>query len=270
MTFEADQLELLIEEYLACRLTGEPLTSFERAMGEDANLREAVELQREIDRELRSAFVPTVVPSVESVAREARQALDAAPPDASKPSLKLAGEPAQVSTAARSPLRRWTWFALAAALVLAAAGVYRGLLGPEDFRLVPPDQLYSFLQNGGWKPAQVCNTPQEFAALVKGRLGQGLVPDVAKAASSGIALLGWGYEDDYNGSPLSKKTMMLLTTVENDRVLVLIDQKKNRRDLHVRRGSTLHVIERDAGSLVLYEITPRTDAKVLDLLTVPR
>lgn len=264
MRYGADELEMLIEEYLGGTLSGEACASFERAMGEDAEIAEAVALQRELDGALRKAFVPPRVPEVEHVAQAARDAMGSANEQPTSPNLKLVGE--GVAAEQRTDSQRWKWMAIAAAVLLTAAGVYRGLLGGDDFRLVPPDQLYAFLQNEGWRPAQVCNTPNEFAALVKKRLGEGLLPDMAGAATSGVALLGWGYEDDYNGSPLSKKTMMLLTTVHDERVLVLIDQKKNRRDLPVRPGSTLNVIERTVGSLVVYEVTPAKDARVLPLL----
>jgi hypothetical protein len=152
-------------------------------------------------------------------------------------------------------------------VLLSAAGIFRALVGVQEPRLIPPDQLYTVLQNTGWTPAQVCNTPNEFAALVKDKLGQALLPDPA-AATSGIALLGWGYEDDYNGSPLSKSTMMLLTTVGEDRVLVLIDRKKHRRHLQPRPGSPLRIFEEAKGNLVLYEITPSSAPRVLPHLSI--
>lgn len=265
MRYGADELEMLIEEYLGGTLSGEARASFERAMSEDAEIAEAVALQRALDGALRRAFVPPCVPSVEHVARAAREAIGSGSVQASTPKLTLVGE--GVAAKQRPDTRRWKWMAIAAAVILTSAGVFRGLMGGEDFKLLTPDQMYLSLQNDGWKPAQVCNTPVEFAALVKKRLGAGLLPDMAGAATSGVALLGWGYEDDYNGSPLSKKTMMLLTTVNQERVLVLIDQKKNRRKLEARPESPLQVHEQVIGSLVVYEVTAATKPSVLPLLS---
>lgn len=270
MKYSADELEMLVEEYLAGRLAGDSLAAFEHAIREHREIAETVALQREVDGLLRSAFVPPHVPARNELIESARQTSSSNRDSTSPSGLKIVGTEESEIPPRRSLKHRWTWMAIAAAVMLTAAGVFRSLLGGDDFRLVPPDQLYAFLQNSGWKPAQVCNTPNEFAALVKSRLGEGLLPDMAAAASNGVALLGWGYENDYDGSPLSKKTMMLLTNVQGERVLVLIDQKQNRRDLHVRAGSTLNIIEREKGSLIVYEVTPAKEARVLPLLKSER
>lgn len=265
MRYSADELEMMIESYLAGTLDAQARMSFEHAMSQEAEIREAVALQRELDRSLRTAFVPPRTPNADEVIRAAKELTGPTAEPAKEQSLKLAGE--GIAPVPKLHTRRWMWMAIAAAVLLTAAGVFRGVLGGQDFKLVPPDQMYSFLQNGGWKPAQVCNTPTEFAKLVRRRLGQGLIPDMAGAAAGGVALLGWGYEDDYNGSPLSKNTMMLLTTVRGERVLVLIDQKKNRRDLRVRAGSSLQIHEQEIGSLIVYEVTPASTPTVIPLLS---
>ncbi len=264
MRYAADELELLMEEYLAGRLSGESLRSFEQALRDDAELARTLESQRELDAALRAAFVSPPPPAMTEVLDAPRRI---GRPIIDPPALRLAdGSEGQGPSHPRLTTR-WKWIAVAAALLLTAAGVFRAIVGVEEPRLIPPDQLYTILQNMGWTPAQVCNTPDEFAALVKNKLGQALLPD-PEAATSGIALLGWGYEDDYNGSPLSKNTMMLLTTVGEDRVLVLIDQRKNRRDLQPRPGSTLRIFEEIKGNLVLYEITPSTTPRVLPRLSI--
>lgn len=267
MRYAADELELLMEEYLAGRLSGDTLRSFEQAVSGDAELALLLESQREVDAALRAAFVAPSAPA-EAEVRDAAQRLvrPTVDPPAS-PALRLAGRSEGHGPSHPRPATRWRWFAVAAAILLSAAGIFRVLVGVEEPRLIPPDELYAVLQNMGWTPAQVCNTPNEFAALVKEKLGQALLPDPA-TATSGIALLGWGYEDDYNGSPLSKSTMMLLTTVGEDRVLVLIDQRKNRRDLRPRPGSTLRIFEELKGNLVVYEITPLSAPRVLRRLSI--
>jgi hypothetical protein len=267
MRYAPDELELLMEEYLAGRLDGETLRSFEQALRDDAELAQTLESQRKLDAALRAAFVAPSAPS-EAEVRDAAQRIARPTVDPpAPPTLRLAGRPEDQSPSPPRPATRWRWIAVAAAVLLSAAGIYRSIVGVEEPRLIPPDQLYAVLQNMGWTPAQVCNTPNEFAALVKDRLGQALLPDPA-AATSGIALLGWGYEDDYNGSPLSKSTMMLLTTVGDDRVLVLIDRKKHRRDLQPRPGSPLRIFEEVKGNLVLYEITPSGAPRVLPHLSI--
>lgn len=239
MTHPPDTHDARLSAYLDGALAPAEREAFERDMAADPALRDAVQAQRDIEDSIRRLFP----------VREA--ALPAWP------------EP---KTSAR-PLRRWVWYAAAAAVLLTAAvAINRYVAGANpDFKLIAPDTLYAVLQNKGWQPEVVCTTNAQFAALVEKRLGAALIASPA----AGVSLIGWGYGESYNGSPLSPKTVMLLTDVDQKHVLVLMDRESNDRTISVRPERGLRLFRRTVDGFVLYEITPLDEPRVIPLIQRP-
>jgi hypothetical protein len=236
-----DELELRIEGFLRGELGPEEMQLFQRELDHNPELRDQVQQQRRIDGWLRRAFEPMTVPL------PAPRALAFKPGGA-------------------RPLRRLWWYGAAAAILLAGAGVFVRFVNNRfaDPR-ISPDSLYNRLVMRGFQPTTVCTTEKEFAAFVRQRFGQAL----SAAAAPAVEILGWGYGDQYDGSPLSPKALILLARVEGQPVTVLIDRVSADRELTVPEHSPLHLFKRTMGRLVVYEITPADAPRVLDSLFIP-
>jgi hypothetical protein len=257
----------LIEQFIDGTLTGEELAFMEQCIENDAQVREQIELQSRIDDSLRR------ICTVEKIAMPAipadREQHDATPaPIPFRDPQTIASDLQQIaqssSSRAESPWKRWGILAMAAALLLTFAGLYRSYWDAKvpDFRIMEPVAMYDRLVGMGFTPAVVCKTEPEFARLVREKLGSTLVA----TATPGIEVLGWGYQDDYDGSPISPKTMMLLTRVDGTNVLVLMDEESRDRTLRVPEGSSMKIFRREIGPLVTYEVTPLAEPRVLPTL----
>lgn len=278
--------ELRIEAFLAGAFSAAERAEFETEMRADPALAEAVAAQADLDTSLRAIYTPPAVvpplPEIDVGGRSrsvptdgGRAEIPAAPtPIDAHPSLKLVGGDADAPLGRRDPATqqpataRWARLAIAAILVLGVGiGVRLYVGSPMPEGIVPPASLYSRLVKTGWNPAVVCKDDAEFIALVEKQLGQGLS---AAAATPAVQLVGWGYQNDYDGSPISPKTMMLLTRVDGEPVLVLIDALKNDRSINVDKASGLKLFRRTYGDLVVYELTPLDRERVLPSLSVPK
>ena len=74
--------------------------------------------------------------------------------------------------------------------------------------------------------------------------------------------MGWAY-----ANTLSPETMVLLTRVGDDPVLIFVDRAENRHDPVGCPG--LNIFERSLDQLVLYEVTPRKAPGVLSCFFNP-
>jgi anti-sigma factor RsiW len=245
-----------VDLYIDGLLSGDELAAFERELAGSESLRRQLESQDRIDTGLKAlyAYDPTrvemlVAPSV--IGRvDSRSAAPTAPP---------------ASATKAGSLARLRWYGLAAAVCLAAAGIwatYVNLTTPSFEKFLGPAEVYAMVD----KPEFVCKNDQEFADAVEKRLGQPLV----LAAAPGIEALGWAYGDDYNGKIVGAKTMVLINRVGDQKVLVFMDRKRDDRTIAVPAGSGLNLHRREIGSLVVYEVTPLPKAEVIDHLYDPR
>jgi hypothetical protein len=276
MTFRPpspEAMDELLERFIDGTLNGEELAFVEDRIEKDPAIRDQLELQSRIDDSLRRMCtiekipmpaIPADIPSVihNDVPMEPPAPIPFRDPHAtvSEPKQGLQRSSAWTGT----PWKRWGILAMAAALLLTFAGLYRGYWDAKvpDFRLMEPVAMYDRLVRTGFTPAVICKTEPEFARLVREKLGSALVA----TATPGIEVLGWGYQDDYDGSPISPRTMMLLTRVEGTNVLVLMDETSRDRDLEVPEGSAMRIFRREIGPLVTYEVTPLDQPRVLQTL----
>lgn len=281
MPWDGDAASLLLERYIDGDLEGDELAQMEVRLLADPALRAQIDLQSRIDSSLKRTHDALTIPMPAipiDLARElaGSPAISDRADIAPTPTTTATPTPTPTTSATdddyapvpiRFPLKRWVTYAAAAAILLAAAGLFRAYWDARvpDFRLMEPIAMYDKLVATGFQPAVICKTEPEFARLVKEKLGIALIA----SATPGIEILGWGYQDDYDGSPISPKTMMLLTRVEGREVLILLDHASRDRTLKAPPGSNKAIFRREVGPLITYEITPFAEPRVLPTLREP-
>lgn len=267
-----------IDLYLDGLLTGDELSAFERDLAASPELRAQIEAQSRIDAGIRELFAydPSRAVLPESVAPGASQAgrnpapvarigpettpeLVAHPP--AGPRLHSGRDGRAVGATMH---RRLRVYAVAAVVLLSLAAswvAYINITTPRFDNLLSPDAVYAMVE----KPEFVCRDDAEFAAAIDKRLGQPLV----LAASPGVTALGWAYGDDYSGKIVGPRTMVLINRVDEVKVLVFMDRLRDDRPLSVRADGGLNLFRREAGALVLYELTPLEKPRVIEHLVPP-
>jgi hypothetical protein len=231
-----ERLELLAA-YVDGTLPAPEREAFERSIHEDTELRAEFELQQRINQSLGRLFGEE--PFAEATTLPATLPMTRAKPAGS--------------------FRIVKWTSLAAALMLAFIGAW--YLTRPDPLLLPPQAVYEQMRRVDFHPVWKCKDDQEFVQTVQKRLGEGLLIH----DTDGIKVVGWAYGGTYSGYPISKDSMILITKVDQDNVLVFIDRASADRTLKVPKGSGLHLFRELVGGLVLYEVTPRNQAVVLPI-----
>lgn len=245
-----------LDAYLDGQLDATGRERFEQRLQLDPALQAELELQRSIDEALRCGFQP---PSPQPIL----QAL----------SRRASGAGMLRFPATQRWFRRPWGVAVAASIVVALVGVNWYVwttlphgLGPSPRR--PPIQLVS-LEDGyqreikkGFRPLWLCETDHQFASSIFRSLGQGLLISIPPA---GIKPMGLSYCPS-----LSKDTMILLAEVESRPVVVFIDRLSADGRPTLPGDSGLRLFRREIGTLVLYEVTPLSEPRVLDLFYDPQ
>ncbi len=231
----------MVDPYLDGMLSTEDAASFEARLREDAVLRGEVEAQGAIDAVLRERFA--VPEGVESAAGTA---------------VAASGHTGGVgSPARRSVLARIGWVRIAAVFVVAMLGVYLYYLRSYPASVIEtesPIAAYQSIVRGGFRPYEVCTDDAEFAKYTQRYLGQAL----GVKPFQGLALIGW----DNRHNVMSLETDSLLATVDGTQVVVFMDHDSNARSMP-KTGEGLHVFKRTVGGIVLVEVSPLAEAKVL-------
>lgn len=242
-----DAAEAAMTSYLDGTMPAGARESFEGSIAADPELRSRVDAQRAIDASVKRLFPVQKVELPAGVLEG--DAGDAIP-------IREAGT--------KKPSRKVLYYAAAAVLLLGSAFFVNRAVqhANPDFKLMGADSLYNVLVLKGWKPEVVCTTDEAFARFVDLKLGEAVIA----VPASGVAILGWGYSSGYEGTPISPDTVMLLATVDDQRVLVLMDREKVDRTVKVKKETGLNVFRREVGSLVTYEVTPLAEARVIPLL----
>jgi hypothetical protein len=232
-----------LDAYVAGRLAPDQQAAFEKRLSEDASLRAEVELRRKVRASLARLF----------------------------PYPEQAGAASVRDTATlRFSVRRVLRIAgiAAATVMLAAAGyIAHLLLRPVGPKIRSPESLYTQYEQAGWKPAWVCHTDQEFVDAVARFLGARGTGILISLQTPGIEVLGWSFADQgRDGTPLSERTLALLTRVEGRPVLVLMDLLERDRTIRVRQRD-LHLYRREVDGFVLYEVSPLAEPRVIPKAT---
>lgn len=226
-----------IDAYLDGMMTDAERAAFEARLEQDAELRRVVEFQRQVDQSL------------------VRQ-LPYQPP---------APAPIAISSARRVSWKRLGWIGAIAAVIVLSVITALYIARPSGTKFRAPDLVYRDFESKGWKPSWVCKDDREFAEMVDFYLHSAVVVPLS---TPGVDLMGWSFADQWDkgrplGTPLSQQTLALLTKVDGRNVLVLMDRESSDRKLDVPKRSGLHLFRRTVNGLVLYEVSPLSEPRVL-------
>lgn len=280
MTTDAGQSpEELLELYLDGLLDDGARVAFEARLAEDPDLREAVGSQRELDGRIHRLFR---VPADTNVDRMLEPFLtpsasprgDAHPEVPSREGLSLPSVRRQLSPAAGRRAGPSLWRLVAALAAAVAMSVWAGLQVYEFTRPAAPRTptyvvgpkrsmltVYHEEIQKGFKPEWVCRNDKEFRESFSGRFGQALAfADLPKD----VCPQGLSYENI-----LSTFTMHLLVRVDDRAVVVFADKLDRDEPQELPPDSGLHLHRRLIGNLVLYEISPFPEPRVVPFFFDP-
>lgn len=238
MTPPGNDISAQLERYLDGQLSGPDLDAFERRLRADPALRAQVQLQHRLDSTLQTLCAPP-------------EGLALACPTASAAGAPTTGSPL---------VRRRRAVALAASLLLAATALLfiSRAVGWPAFGL---EKLYRHEVAGGLTPDWICETDEQMAAYLTEKFGQGML---VASARPGVELIGWS-----RAPIITHYTGVLLTRVDGEPTIVLVDRLVHDRGLTLPPLSPLHIFRREVGTLVVYEITPDDAPRVIPLFSPP-
>lgn len=272
-----------LDAFVDGQLHGEQRTAFEARIEREAALGEAHRCQRAIDASLRRLFPqPTIAGQADRVLERAMAQL---PPEtvpaehnghatleraAAAASIALRDRAHPSEKRRREPLLRG-WLAIAAMITLlvglpSALWLWRDafISRPDPYsnaQAIALDDLYRQQVAKGFNPEWVCKDQQEFASYFAGRLGQ---PLMIHDATAGAAMLGLSYTGG-----VTKASMGMLGTADGKDVLVVVDQAANDGKVQMNHPDGLKLFRRKVGSLMLYEVTPLDQPRLLEMFYQP-
>lgn len=237
----------LVDAYLDGTLSPGDHAAFEARLASDDSLRAELDLARGIEASLKRSHIPTALHAPE-ITRQTG-------------SLKLS---APGSGWFR---RRWMIAAAAAIVLLSAAGYFLYDHFDTGFRRYDAGKFYALAAEHNFAPDWVCQNDEEFKHTTRSNVGQEML--VRQDSPRKIQLVGWAYSKTYGGTPLGPKTIMLFANADGAPVVVLVDRLSNDAKVRSKSDPSLHLFRRELGSVVLYEITPRSAPEVLDQFYIP-
>jgi hypothetical protein len=160
------------------------------------------------------------------------------------------------------PISRRATLMLAAAACLVIGGVVLAIAlgGSESPWATKARELYRSIEAAGFKPDEVCTTPEQFAKWTKSNIGETLTP---KLGVPGLELVGWNKA--YTFSPY---TGVLIARVDGRGVIVLLDRAADTEGESVRDlGNGLKAFFTKLGSVGAVEVTPLDAPRVTPTIT---
>jgi hypothetical protein len=255
-----------LESYLDGQLTGEMRARFEDEIARDPSLRAEIARQRTIDESLNRAFA--VTGSAESILGS----LIATSPAAHAGNGRAhATQPA----AQRAAGARWIRprLAIAAAIVFLVCGPVALYFAWDSFReataptivvnpkkVQPLDTLYKQEVKDGFNCDWQCKTNNEFGAYFASTFGE---PLMMKDPPQQVAPVGLKY-----AGGITPNTISYMARVNDQPVMVFTDKQVADKG-QALSDPNLHIFKRTIGPLVLYEVTPLDEPKLLDLFYKP-
>ena len=233
-----------LDAYLDDMLSASERARVAREISASSELQAEVELQGRIDESLRRSFSPAAVPE-ELLAK-----------------LRGSTVPDRNSSLLRRRPLILAVTSLAAMLVWGVLG-WQYLAGrskvPHYNPNAPLATIYETQLANGFRPKWVCDNDREFASTFLTRQGQGLLLRDMPEGSKMVGLT-------YCGG-ISRYTTTMLARVGDVPVMVFVDRIS--ADTHPSLPPdehTLHLFRKELGSLVLYELTPHEQPRVMDYL----
>lgn len=256
----------LLDAYLDGMLSGDQLARFERALAADSALRAEVDSQRSINNALVKMFDAPAGFKLRNRTPGAGTVTIEAPKPA--PALKLGGTPADAPPARTVTVPRGIrpFWAAAAAIVLVggAAMYYTGVIDPAAWltggqKFVAAADVYERKVRTGFNPDWVCETDEQFLQNTTDMFGKALLV----RSTQDVKVVGWSYYEPV----LSEITAILLTTVDDQKVIVVMDKLANDHTLKPPPASSgLKQFRQEFGGVVMYELTPFDKPRVLPLV----
>ncbi|MEM8943890.1 MAG: hypothetical protein AAGD11_01810 [Planctomycetota bacterium] len=239
-----------LEAFLDGLLSPDEAAEFKRIAANDPLLQREIELQQSIDASLARSFVAPTAP---------RDILQLAQQEDLEPV-----EPASMhgTSGGTSKQRRMVLMVLAASIAWAVAGWRMYVASNDDgYQELALADIYQECVDGGFQPKWVCDDDREFAETFQKRQGQ---PLLLKPDSQDL-MVGLSYLKG-----ISAKTTTMLARVEGEPVLVFVDSLD--RDTKPEKpswGSGLNLFRQELDGLVLYELSPLAEPRVLSNFYVP-
>lgn len=268
-----------LDGWLDAQMSEDEAREFETLLGQETELRAAADLSRAIDASLRRSFAPAID---ESLKRSFSEAVLGAPAQPEERVEAIAGRIHRNGTVshrgkrmeAMQPAadahevqpqrgrRAARWFAAAAAIVGLAVAAWQiaPYVWPRSQYQTAPwtamTDVYHETVAAGFEPEWVCDDDAEFTRMLRDQYGQGLV--LRGLDEVGIRTLGMRYSNT-----LSSNTTCVLFIVDDEPVMTLIDRIERDQSQAIPQGCGLHVHRREVGRLVVYEVTPLGESRVL-------
>lgn len=262
-------IDALVDSYVDGAMSKTERAAFEVRLNSDPAVAKKVADAKSLDDRLRKAFA--------YIQREGYNLKDIILQSESTSPLKINGRPVVVvkdhnsapniadndqETHEESPpshTRRRVLYAIAASLAVAAT---YSLWPREELNIISPDEVYRRFVATGWRPSFTCENDDQFIAAVQKRLGRAVL---ISTSTVGVVLNGWGYAEGYSGTPVGSSTMYLLTHAEGKPVLVLMERASRDREVTLSDSgkNVLHLFRRKVGGVVLYEVTPWPNERVI-------
>ncbi|MFG0328361.1 MAG: hypothetical protein ACF8PN_00545 [Phycisphaerales bacterium] len=234
-----------LEAYLDDTLSESERTAFEARLEAEPALRAELAKQERLNARLTAIFEPPAGGAdriVRSVATPSRESAGSWPHSA--------------------PARRLLAVAACLAVLLFAGWSIRRSLTPDAYEPRPFQTFAEIYANpdAEWE----CEPGPDFYRQYYARYKTGLL--IPEELPDGIDTAGFGYANS-----LSEDTLYILATVDGERVLVLTDRVEvaGGPATELPADSTLNVFRDEINGLVMYELTPFDEPRLLDLFYIP-
>lgn len=173
------------------------------------------------------------------------------------------------------PIKKARSWSRESKMLLALAAAIALIVGVQSYSWlttpgIPPRPTlvatYENVVNSGFRPSEVCTTPESFSKWTAARYS---TPLASVEKRPGVEFVGWSYS-----TAISNYTGVLLARVDGKPVVVVLDTIANRDGAgspcwrNPEDNKIVNVFPMEVGNLILYEITPFDAPRIVDNLAV--
>jgi hypothetical protein len=246
------QPDALLDLYLDGLMDEDQRLAFERDLADDPAQQEEVLRQDEVNASLRRMMTPPAPERLRDLLNGSEE------PRTEDPSPRR-------TRRAPDRLRLFRPLAIAASVMLCVLGGWMiwtalgpGPRTPDPYAPQPwrsMQTVYEEKIDTGFRPDWVCRTDDEFQDTFRRQLGQRLLMG---ELPRGTAMLGLAYSNT-----ITPWTISMLGETDGQRVIVFIDRLEEDKGPSVPQDSDLNVFRRELGKLVLYELSPLQEPRMV-------